>query len=117
MNQMEQEAQIAPLDRGIDPHSPTREAPASLLRHSPDLTFREAPDEPVLPVQNIQGNIVPGFNKDFQTRLFLRIVDEQTADFKRWLRAFIPFVATTAKVLTFNRLFKALGTGEGWKGR
>jgi len=63
-------------------------------------------NEPVLKIDEIQGNILPGFSKDFQTLLFLRI-DAPTA-FARWLGKLVPYVATMADVLLFADLFKAL---------
>ncbi|MDQ6941767.1 MAG: Dyp-type peroxidase [Candidatus Eremiobacteraeota bacterium] len=63
-------------------------------------------DEPALCSDNIQGNGLAGFNKDHQTLIFIRI-DEPEA-FKKWLAAQIPFVATVAEVLAFNRLFKSV---------
>jgi Dyp-type peroxidase family len=66
----------------------------------------EVPEEPVLNANNIQGNILAGFNKDHQFSVFLRIVDPQA--FKDSLNDVIPFIATLAEVVTFNRLFKAM---------
>ncbi|MGH7962543.1 MAG: Dyp-type peroxidase, partial [Candidatus Binatia bacterium] len=60
--------------------------------------------EPVLQVDQIQGNIIPGFNKDFQTFLFLRIVKGEETHFKEWLRALIPSITTTKQVLAFRDL-------------
>lgn len=82
-----------------------REAPMTLKQKGDDPT-RPAVAEPVLAVANIQGNIIGGFNKDYQTMLFLRITDAER--FRGWLRYFVPFVATAAEVLQFNRLFKAI---------
>jgi Dyp-type peroxidase family len=62
--------------------------------------------EPVLRVDNIQGNILAGFNKDHQTLLFLAIVD--VTAFRCWLAGVVDQVATTSEVLTFNRLWKAM---------
>jgi len=62
--------------------------------------------ERVLAASQIQGNIFPGFNKDHQTLLFLRI-EEPTA-FRGWLANFVNQIATTEFVLAFNRLFKSL---------
>ncbi len=62
--------------------------------------------EPTLAIDQIQGNIIPGFNKDHQTLLFLRI-DDPVA-FALWLAKFLDRVATTQDVLAFNRLFKSL---------
>jgi Dyp-type peroxidase family len=64
--------------------------------------------EPVLAIQQIQGNILSGFNKDFQTLIFLHI--DRPREFKPWLASQIDFIATTAEVLAFNRLFKEIRT-------
>ncbi len=88
-----------------------REAPASLMKTENVAAFSPAAaDEPVLAVDNIQGNII-GFNKDNQTMLFLRITNAE--HFRRWLKDFVPFVATAHEVLTFNRLFKAIRRRRG----
>jgi len=84
-----------------------REAPqpsGKSLKHDP--TRPAVPNEPVLAIENIQGNILSGFNKDQQTLLFLRV--DNKYDFRRWLGELIPFIATTAEVLAFNRLFKEI---------
>ena len=85
-----------------------REAPAPLPLQGglTDPAHPDASNEPVLEIDQIQGNIVPGFNKDHQTYLFLSIDDVD--DFKAWLAYQVPFISTTAEVLTFNRLFKAI---------
>jgi Dyp-type peroxidase family len=68
-------------------------------------------NEPTLAIDQIQGNIFPGFNKDHQTLLFLHIDD--SASFAGWLAGFIRTVATTEDVLAFNRLFKSLRSKQG----
>jgi Dyp-type peroxidase family len=73
---------------------------AALESDSPEI------EEDRLRVENIQGNIFGGFNKDFQTLLFYKI--EKVSDFKKWLKDFVPFIATSAEVLAFNRLYKSL---------
>src|SRR5437879_11672091 len=60
-------------------------------------------EEPALRVDQIQGNILAGFNKDNQTLIFLRIEDPK--QFKKWLQTVVPFVAMTEEVLLFNYLF------------
>jgi hypothetical protein len=87
--------------------SPVREAPAlnpltGRMESTPDM---DASDEPILRANNIQGNILGGFNKDFQTLLFLEI--EQPDSFRQWLQTQIPFIATASEVIAFNRLFKS----------
>ena len=103
--------------RGPDPAFPeVREAPAiSLLAlNGVSPTRPDAHDEPLLHLKNIQGNIVAGFNKDFQTLLFLRIDD--VPSFKAWLADFAPLVATAEEVLAFNRLFKRARDQRGYSG-
>ncbi|PRT15101.1 Dyp-type peroxidase [Bacillus wiedmannii] len=62
--------------------------------------------EPILDVQDIQGNILAGFNKDFQNLLFLNIVDSKAT--KTWLRELIPQISSLNEVLRFNNLFKSI---------
>src|SRR5260370_31109237 len=70
----------------------------------PDVLNRTVPPpEPQLNVANIQGNIIAGFNKDFQMVLCLRI--EDAAMFNAWLKSQIPFIALAPQVLTFNKRF------------
>jgi len=95
---------------------PAREAPAPPPLERLDLTQTDparppVPDEPLLAMDNIQGNGIVGFNKDFQTLLLLKIVN--VPEFKRWLRSIIPFIATASEVLAFNRLFKAIRNRRG----
>src|SRR5262245_56538923 len=86
---------------------PVREAPFPALdRPGFSAAQLEAKREDVLNIKNIQGNILAGFNKDFQTLLFLRIIDPK--EFREWLKELVPFVATTAEVLAFNRVFKEI---------
>jgi Dyp-type peroxidase family len=80
------------------------EAPASTT--GVKATAATAQKEPRLETDQIQGNIIPGFLKDYRTMLFLRINDVPA--FRVWLKAFIPFIATADEVLAFNRLFKAM---------
>ena len=99
----------------IDP-MPVRETPTATLLRAPsadDPTRPSVPNEPVLDVDNIQGNILAGFNKDHQAQLYLRIQDGQVEHFRAWLGRLIPFIATTAEVLTFNRLFKSVRQRRG----
>ena len=90
-----------------------REAPfpVPLQLEVDDPSHPPVPEEPVLAVDQIQGNILAGFTKDFQTLIFLQI--DQADDFKLWLAAQIDFIATTAEVLAFNRLFKELRSRRG----
>src|SRR5277367_3733457 len=88
---------------------PAREVPfpsSFALTEAPVSEAGKGRKEPELEVDQIQGNILAGFNKDNQTLIFLDIHDVKA--FKRWLRAITPFVATTEEVLQFNRLFKMI---------
>jgi Dyp-type peroxidase family len=84
---------------------PAREAPfpSSFQLAAP---AQKKEDEPVIEVDEIQGNILAGFNKDNQTLIFLEI--KNAVEFKKWLEEVVPFIATTDEVLQFNRLFKMI---------
>jgi Dyp-type peroxidase family len=58
-----------------------------------------------LKLDNIQGNILAGFNKDHQTFLFINFPANSKP--KAWLSEITPDVATTSEVDGFNKLFKA----------
>ena len=101
---------------GGSPSRHVREVPSVALLHANGTSPArpDAHDEPLLHVKNIQGNVVAGFNKDFQTLLFLRI--EDVPSFKAWLADFVPLVATADEVLAFNRLFKRTSDQRGYRG-
>lgn len=56
--------------------------------------------------KNIQGNIIPGFNKDYQDFLFYRMGGRKAA--KEWLRWIAPLISSMDEVLAFNRLYRAM---------
>jgi Dyp-type peroxidase family len=87
---------------------PVRETPAPdpLQCATDGPSHPSVENEPVLNADNIQGNTLGGFNKDFQTLLFLRIDD--TVAFKKWLTSVVPRLATLSQVVAFNRLFKSM---------
>ena len=65
--------------------------------------------EPALPVDEIQGNILSGFNKDFTTLLLLKIRPQAAdlANAKHWLHdVLLPQIAKTREVHAFNRDFR-----------
>jgi hypothetical protein len=92
---------------------PVRETPAPNPLHSAVIgpSHPDARHEPVLHTDNIQGNILGGFNKDFQTLVFLRI--RRPPVFKKWLKPRIASIATLAEVVAFNRLFKPSDSAGG----
>lgn len=53
---------------------------------------------------DIQGNVVPGFNKDHQRFLFLRIDEVDAA--RDWLRWLAPKLSSMQEVLEFRREFR-----------
>ena len=61
-------------------------------------------DPTPLNLSNIQGNILGGFNKDFQTFLFLHFSDRDKG--RAWLGHIAPEIATSEEVVAFNTLFK-----------
>ncbi len=67
-----------------------------------------APPEPVYDPKrraNIQGNTIPGFNKDHQHFLFYRIGKVDRA--KRWLQWIAPLITSMEEVLAFVRALRA----------
>jgi Dyp-type peroxidase family len=74
-----------------------------------------APVEDVLEVDDIQGNILAGFNKDFQRFLFLKIRDRNIV--KDWLRVIVPTISSVAEVQSFNNLFRAMRARRGREAR
>lgn len=69
------------------------------------------PTEDLLEINDIQGNSLAGFNKDFQLFLCLKIHDASSA--KTWIRNITPRIATVAEVLMFNNLFRTLRNRRG----
>jgi Dyp-type peroxidase family len=67
-----------------------------------------SPPEPVFDAaaqEDIQGNIIPGFNKDHQHFLFLRIRNAKSA--KLFLRELLPRISTMEEVIAFRRLYRS----------
>ena len=63
---------------------------------------------------NIQGNIIGGFNKDFQTFLFLHFTDRVKG--RAWLAHMARNIASSDDVLQFNNLFKLMRARHGREG-
>src|SRR5262245_27335622 len=81
---------------------PTAAAPAQApaFEPFPEVVYDEAAR------RNIQGNIIPGFNKDHQHFFFYRITDVLLA--KKFLRVLAPSISSMAEVLEFVRAHRAL---------
>ena len=79
------------------------------LTGDPGSEIPGAEPEPVYnPKQRatIQGNIIPGFNKDHQHFLFFRIRDVRRA--KKWLRWIAPLISSMEDVLIWVRAFRTM---------
>ena len=61
--------------------------------------------------RDIQGNIVPGFNKDHQHFLFLRICDREQA--RRWVAGISSEITSMDEALGFVREYRARRLAEG----
>src|SRR5215213_8655740 len=76
-----------------------------------------SPPEPVYDSaaqDDIQGNIIPGFNKDHQQFLFYRIGKPKPC--KLFLQCLVPYLSSMEEVLAFRRLFRARKLRLGEKG-
>src|SRR5215469_11519756 len=83
-------------------------APSQFDFNSNDPARKTVFKEPVLNIENIQGSIIPGFSKSNRILLFHRVYRTKgSTNFKAWLKAQIPFIATGDEVLAFNKLFKS----------
>jgi Dyp-type peroxidase family len=69
------------------------------------------PREPLLDVQEIQGNILAGFNKDQQLLLALTFRDIPAA--RRWLRRIAGEISSLELVHEFNSLFRKARASRG----
>ncbi len=67
--------------------------------------------EPLLEVDDIQGNILAGFNKDWQSLIALRIHDVPAA--RSWLARLVPHLSSLSEVGQFNYLFHIMRTRRG----
>lgn len=84
---------------------PAREAPFPISFEG-KASAQKHNEDPLLDTDQIQGNILAGLLKDNQTLIFLDI--KNVENFRPWLKALAPFIATTDEVLEFNRLFKTI---------
>jgi len=67
-----------------------------------------AVSEPILEGAEIQGNVLAGFRKDFQSFLFVSVPDDALIPFKQWLCHISSRVSYTDSVLSFNVAFRTL---------
>ena len=100
--------------RGTDARYPVREAPAPRPTSTPpvDEAHPAVPNEPILNLEDIQGNIIPGFNKPTQALLFVRFADPLSA--RAWLGELVPLIATAEEVVGFAGLFKSMRDRRGY---
>jgi len=63
-------------------------------------------EEPILELNDIQGNIIPGFKKDCQHFLFFQIAEPGLA--KNWLKSLVPKLSTANEVLKSHTLWKEM---------
>src|SRR2546430_606948 len=62
--------------------------------------------EPVLELDEIQGNSIAGFNKDFQTHLYVRI--DGSARARKWIADLAPYLSSAREVQSFNQLYRRM---------
>jgi Dyp-type peroxidase family len=62
--------------------------------------------EPLLDIDNIQGNVFPGFNKPHQSLIGLVMGD--TAKAKTWLKTIVSDVSSVRKVMNDRKAYRAL---------
>jgi Dyp-type peroxidase family len=67
--------------------------------------------EPLLDVDEIQGNVLAGFRKDHQVLVALEI--REVAAAQAWLASFVHEIANTREVMHFNDGFRALKARRG----
>src|SRR5947209_18752307 len=71
--------------------------------------------EPILMVEDIQGNILGGFNKDHQGIIALSFTgdDATVATVRQWLAGFVQKITPLSEVIPFKREFKRRKMLEG----
>ncbi|MBW4548590.1 MAG: Dyp-type peroxidase [Symplocastrum torsivum CPER-KK1] len=67
--------------------------------------------EPVLDINDIQGNVLAGFSKNFQSLIFLKILEPQNA--KSWIKSIEFSIATLEEVLIFKKLYQKIRERRG----
>jgi Dyp-type peroxidase family len=99
----------------LEPELP-KDISISALGGDPDAELPGAEPEPIYDVKRratIQGNILPGFNKDHQQFLFFRLANPTQA--KQWLHWIVPFITSMEEALAFVRVHRALRLRLGVK--
>src|SRR5262245_28712614 len=71
--------------------------------------------EEVLDADEIQGNVLAGFSKDYQRFLFIRMPRDSAglAPVRAWLRRIARQVSSLSEVRRFNALFRAMSARVG----
>jgi Dyp-type peroxidase family len=108
---------VAVLDElgQLEPELP-KDVVISALGGDPAAELPGAEPEPVYDARKratIQGNIIPGFNKDHQHFLFFGLGNRRRA--KQWLRWITPLITSMEEVLAFVRAHRALRLRLGVK--
>jgi Dyp-type peroxidase family len=67
-----------------------------------------APEEPIFDVDEIQGNILPGFGSRHQVLLGLKFNEGQIEEAKSWLARLVPSIARLRDVNTLRNLRRSL---------
>jgi len=99
----------------LEPNLP-KDVVISALGGDPGAELPGAEPEPVYDARKratIQGNTIPGFNKDHQHFLFFRLGNARRA--KQWLLWIAPFITSMEEVLAFVRAHRALRLRLGVK--
>jgi Dyp-type peroxidase family len=65
-------------------------------------------DEPVLAIDDIQGDILAGFRKDHVRLVFFQFGAAAVKSVKEWLESYIPNLSTLRQVAGYNSVYKAM---------
>jgi Dyp-type peroxidase family len=68
----------------------------------------KTPDEPVLKIDDIQGDILAGFRKDHVRLFFFRFADAAIPALKTWLVSFASEISNARQVAGFNTLYRSM---------
>ena len=73
----------------------------------------ELADEPVLAMEEIQGNVIPGFGTSHLELIGLRIETGQSAAARTWLRELTPLITTAAHAWLAREVRRAVAKTTG----